>query len=204
MRRHWKKRVARLVSIVLSPFLISIVVVILISCKFSASAFDAFKWSAIALTLSILPVFLIIVYLVRKKKLLNIFIDVRRQRHKIYLLAGGWSTVSCVVLYLLEAPLELVAAVVAALVSAVIFMGINFLWKISVHTAFAAGTITMVFLLYGAMGAVAAVLLPIIGWSRIELEHHSPAQVAMGALISALIVVAVFNLFGVGQDISFW
>ena len=204
MRRHWKKRAARLVSIVLSPFLISIVVVILISCKFSASSFDAFKWSAIALTLSILPVFLIIVYLVRKKKLLNIFIDVRRQRHKIYLLAGVCSAVSCVVLYYLGAPLMLVAVFVAGLISVVVFMSINLRWKISVHTAFAAGTVTMVILLYGAAGAIAAVLLPIIGWSRIELEHHSPAQVAMGALISALIVVAVFNLFGVGHGISFW
>ena len=98
----------------------------------------------------------------------------------------------------------LVAAFVAGLVSVVVFMGINLLWKISVHTAFAAGTVTMVILLYGALGAIAAVLLPIIGWSRIELEHHSPAQVAAGALLSALIVCIVFNSFGlIGPGTAF-
>ena len=75
-------------------------------------------------------------------------------------------------------------------------MGINLRWKISVHTAFVTASITVLIILYGAIGAATAVLLPLLGWSRIELEHHSPAQVAAGALLPTLIIVVVFYLFG--------
>ena len=98
----------------------------------------------------------------------------------------------------------LVAAFVAGLVSVVVFMGINLLWKISVHSAFAAGTVTMVILLYGALGAISAVLLLVTGWSRIEMGHHSLTQVAAGALLSALIVFVVFDSFGlIGPGTAF-
>ena len=83
-----------------------------------------------------------------------------------------------------------------AVSSIVIFMGINLLWKISVHTAFVAASVTVLIILYGPLGAATAVLLPLIGWARIELEHHSPAQVATGALLAAPIVVVVFYFFG--------
>jgi len=82
-------------------------------------------------------------------------------------------------------------------------MCINLLWKISLHTAFVAASVTVLTILYGSIGAVTAVLLPSIAWSRIELEHHSLAQVAAGALLAALIVVVTFYLFGlVGSTTS--
>ena len=85
---------------------------------------------------------------------------------------------------------------VAGLSAIVIFMCINLLWKISVHTGFVAALVTILTILYSPIGAITTVLLPLIAWARIELEHHSPAQVATGALLAALIVVVVFYLFG--------
>jgi membrane-associated phospholipid phosphatase len=95
------------------------------------------------------------------------------------------------------APPELLAAFVGALLAIVIYMTINRWWKISVHTGFVTASITLLIILYGAVGLAAVVLLPLIGWSRVKLEHHSPMQVAVGAILAALIVVAVFRLFGV-------
>ena len=90
----------------------------------------------------------------------------------------------------------LVASFVAGLAAIIIFMFINLWWKISVHTAFATASATMLIILYGAIGVTMAALIPPIGWSRIELEHHSPAQVISGALLAALVVVTVFYFFG--------
>ena len=84
----------------------------------------------------------------------------------------------------------------AGLSAIIVFMGINLLWKISVHAAFAAASVTILIILYGSIGTVTAVLLPPIVWAKVELEHHSPTQVAAGALLAALIVVVVFYLFG--------
>lgn len=191
-----RKRLAKLASNILNPFLVSLVIVILLATESTSRAFDAFKWSLISLAFSIVPVFMVIVYLVHKEKLEGFSISVRRQRDKIYLLASACAIVGCAVLSYLEAPPVLLASFVAGLSALVIFMCINLWWKISVHTAFVSAFVIILIDLYGLVGVAAAVLLPLIAWSRIELEHHSPAQVAAGALLAALIVVVVFHLFG--------
>ena len=191
-----KKRLAKVISNVLNPFLVSFVVIILLAFKSSASTPDALKWALISIALSVLPVFIIVIYLVRRKKLEGIFINPRQQRYRIYLLAGGFAVVGCVVLNYLGAPELLLATFVAGLVAIAIFMGINFLWKISLHTAFVTASVTVLIIVYGAIGIVTVALLPPVAWSRMELELHSPTQVAAGALLAAVIVVIVFQLFG--------
>jgi len=172
------------------------VLILLLSFKSTPSALDAIKWSLISVAASILPVFGVIIYLVRSQRLESAFINVRKQRTKIYLLAGVSASVGCVILYHLEAPKELIAAFVAGLSAVVVFMCVNLLWKISLHTAFVTASVTVLIILYGSIAAGTVVLVPLIAWARIELKHHSLAQVATGALLAALIAFVVFYLFG--------
>jgi len=183
-------------SNVLNPYLVSLVVIVLLALKSTPSTGDAIKWSLILVAITILPIFSVIVYLAHKEKLDGIFISARQQRNKLYLLASACTIASCLVLLYLGAPLLLVATIVAALSAAIIFMGINLLWKISLHTAFAAGSVTALTIVYGAAGALSLMLVPPVAWSRIELEQHSPAQAVAGAFLAALIVVVVFHFFG--------
>ena len=191
-----RKRIANLTSNILNPFLVSLVLILLISFRSTSSALDAVKWSLILIAISILPVFLVITYLVRNRRLEGPFVNIRKQRTKVYLLAGICAGVGCIILPYLEAPKELTATFVAGLSAVVVFMCINLLWKISLHTAFVTASVTALIILYGPIAAVTVVLVPLIAWSRIELKHHSLAQVATGALLAALIVVVVFYLFG--------
>ncbi len=191
-----KKQIASLTSNILNPFLVSFGVIILLSFESTSSVSDAIKWSLILIAFSILPVFAIIIYLVHNARLEGIFINVRRQRNLIYLLAGACLAVGYIILLYLGAPIILVAAFVAGLSAILVFMIINLLWKISIHTAFAAASVTVLTILYGSTGALTAMLVPPVAWARIELEHHSIAQVAAGALLAALIVVVVFHFFG--------
>ena len=191
-----RERIASLTSNILNPFLVSLILILLLSLKSASSALDAVKWSLISIAVSILPVFSVIIYLVRKQKLESPFINVRKQRTKIYLLAGVCAGVGCIILPYLGAPKELMATFVAGLSAVVVFMCVNLLWKISLHTALVTASVTVLIILYGSIAAVTVVLVPLIAWSRIELKHHSLAQVTAGALLAALIVVVVFYLFG--------
>jgi len=56
--------------------------------------------------------------------------------------------------------------------------------------------VTVLTIIYGAIGALSVMLVPPIAWARIELKQHSLAQAIAGALLAALIVVVVFHLFG--------
>ena len=191
-----RKRIANLTSNILNPFLTSLVVILLLSFEATSGILDALKWSLILIALSILPVFAVIIYLVRSKRIEGLFINVRKQRTKVYLLAGVCTGIGYIILRYFEAPPMLLAISVAGLSAVVVFMGINLRWKISIHTAFVAALVAILIILYGWMAAVTVVLVPVMAWVRIRLEHHSPAQVVTGALLAALIVVAVFYLFG--------
>jgi len=190
------KRLAKLISNIVNPFLVSFVLIILLSFESTSSTSGALKWSSISIALSVLPVFVVVVYLVRNQKLEGIFVNPRHQRNKIYLLASALAVVGCLVLFYAGAPRLLVAAFVAGMVGIVIFMGINFFWKISLHTAFAAASVTVLIIVYGAIGASTVVLLPPVAWARTGTKLHSLAQVATGALLAAVIVAIVFWLFG--------
>ena len=189
-------RIAILTSNILNPFFVSPVLILLLSFKSTSCTIDTVKWSLISIAVSILPVFSVIIYLVRNRRLESPFINIREQRTKLYLLASVCAGAGCITFYYLEAPEELVATFVAGFAALVIFMCINFLWKISLHTAFVTASAIILIILYGSIAAVTVGLVPVIAWSRIELKYHSPAQVAAGALLAALIVVAVFYLFG--------
>ena len=191
-----RERIASLTSNILNPFLVSLVLILLLSFKSTSSTLDTVKWSLILIAVSILPVFLVIIYLVRNRRLEGPFINIRKQRTEIYLLAGVGASVGCIVFHYLGAPPILVATAVAGLSGVVVFMCVNLLWKISLHTAFVTASVTALIILYGSIAAVTVVLVPLIAWSRIELKHHSLAQVTAGALLAALIVVVVFYLFG--------
>ncbi len=191
-----KKRLAKLTTNVLNPFLVSLAMITLLSFTSISSRSDAIKWSLILTAFSILPVFVVVVYLVHNQKLEGIFINPRRERSKIYLLAGACAIVGSIVLPRLGVPLVLLATYVAGLSAIVVFMLINLLWKISVHTAFIAASATILIVLFGFAGAVSAALVPPTAWARIELEHHSPAQAVTGALLASVIVVVVFYFFG--------
>ena len=191
-----RKQIANLVSSILNPFLVSLVIILLLSFESTRSPLDALKWSLILIAISIVPVYSVVVYFGRNDRLGSCFINVRKQRTKIYLLAGICALVGCVILIYLGAPLILLATFVAGLSATVIFMGINLWWKISLHAAFIAASVILLVILYGSLGTVTVMLLPLVGWARVELGHHSLAQVTIGAFLAALIVGVVFYLFG--------
>ena len=187
-----RQRIANLTSNILNPFLICLALIVLFSFTSTSSTPEAIKWTFISMALSILPVFLVIIYLTRNGKLDAFFINVRGQRTKIYLMGCLCASVSCITLAYLGAPSILVAAFATGLSTALIFTFINLWWKISLHTALVAASATVLVMLYGWIAAATVVLVPLTAWARIELEYHSPAQVVSGALLSALIVAVMF------------
>jgi len=187
-----KKRIASLTSNILNPFSLCLALIFLFSFISSASAPEAIKWAFLSMAVSLLPVFLVIIYMIRNGTLDNFFISGRQQRTRIYLIGFFCASVSCVILAYLKAPSMLVVAFTTGLSTVLIFTLINLWWKISIHTAIVAASATVLVLLYGWMAAATVALVPLTAWARIELEYHSLAQVVSGALLAAVIVVGMF------------
>jgi hypothetical protein len=188
-------KLAKLISDVINPFVVTFAVVVLLAFETAAPA-AALKWLAIAIGLSVVPVFITVWILVKLGRLDGLFANNRRQRLNLYWAVIFWSVVASVVLHLLGAPVLLLATFVAGLSAIVVFMGINQLWKISLHTAFITGAVVIFILIYGAWAALSAVLVPAVAWARIKQKNHSPAQAVCGMALAAVIVLVVFYLFG--------
>ncbi len=190
-----KRQVANLTSNILNPFLVGLGVILLLSFASATTRFDALRWAFISVAISLLPVFLVTVYLVRKGRLDAILSNTREQRTKIYLLSGLCAALGVVALAYLKAPSLLVAGFVTALSTAIIFMCINKWWKISMHTAFVSASVTIMVMLHGWEASAGLALVPLTAWSRVELEYHSLAQATVGALLAAVIAGVVFYPF---------
>jgi membrane-associated phospholipid phosphatase len=192
-----RERLARLTTNVLNPFLVSGIVMVLLAVETTSGALDAVKWALISLALSVLPVFSVVFYLVRRRKMDGFFTNPRGQRNVIYILASALGAIGCGLLWYLKAPEVLAVTFTAGLISIVVFMVINYFWKVSLHTAFTAAAVAIIIIVYGTAAAWTIVFLPPVAWARIKLAQHTVAQVITGGLLAAAIVVGVFWGFGV-------
>ena len=191
---------ARLISNILNPFLVSFTVIAALSFESTASTGEALKWLAIAIVLSVLPVFVFVIYMVRIRQLDGIFINPRNQRTRIYVLATCLGIAGVVVLHFTQAPELLLVTFVTGLVSIVIFMTINLYWKISLHTGFITSAVTIVTIVYGDFLSLTLLLVPLVAWARLKMKLHTWQQVACGAALAAAIVVISFAAFGILCD----
>lgn len=190
------QRIAKTATNILNPYVLSFVIIILLAIESTSSTEEAVKWSLISLALSVFPVFTVVLYLVHRRKLEGIFINTRQQRSRIYLLAIGCAVIGYIVLIIFEAPELLRAAFLSGLITMVLFMVINLLCKISLHTAFITASVAVLIIVYGKTAAWTAIFIPLIAWARLEMRLHTPSQVFAGALLSVSIVIIVFGLFG--------
>ena len=192
-----RERLARLVSNTFNPFVISVAVIILLAFHETSRTADALKWASISISMSVLPVFIAVILLIQSKKMGGFFNNLREQRSITYLLASVLGAISCGLLWYLNAPELLVVTFTAGLISIIMFMGINYYWKISLHMAFITASLTIVITIYGVAAAGALICLPLVAWARVQLKQHSIMQVVIGGTLAALIVVMVFWGFGV-------
>ncbi|GHB75850.1 hypothetical protein GCM10010347_52910 [Streptomyces cirratus] len=119
---------------------------------------------------------------------------VRRRQDRLLVIPGIMASVAvCITLMAtLGAPREMIALIAAMLVTLVAILAITTLWKVSVHTAVSSGAIAMLALAYGPWALAAYPLVALVGWSRVALRDHTPAQVLVGTLLGALTATPVF------------
>ncbi len=91
-----------------------------------------------------------------------------------------------VLLAVLGAPPELTGYFGCMLGSVAVLTAITTVWKISIHCAVAAGSATILTLLFGPALAPAYLLVALTGWSRVALKDHTTAQVIAGSVLGAV------------------
>jgi membrane-associated phospholipid phosphatase len=107
-------------------------------------------------------------------------------------------TAGLILLTAFGAPPELTGYFVFMLVSIAVLAAITTVWKISIHCAVAAGSVTILALLFGPVVTPAYALAALTAWSRVELEDHTAAQVIAGSVLGALAALVGYQFIPAG------
>jgi membrane-associated phospholipid phosphatase len=92
----------------------------------------------------------------------------------------------------LGAPRELSGYIGCMLASVAVLAAITTVWKVSIHCAVAAGSVTIMTLLFGPWLVPAYLLVALTAWSRVALKDHTTAQVIAGSLLGVAAACATY------------
>ncbi|MCA1186494.1 MULTISPECIES: phosphatase PAP2 family protein [Saccharopolyspora] len=178
--------VARVLTEVCSPAVIVLLLPVAVAWRATHAPGPALGWGVfVALTSSVLPMAGIIAGS-RAGWWDGHHVRDREGRLIPFVLLISLSSLGLGVLVLAGAP-RLVVALDVAMLAALLAIGlITVWWKVSVHTAVAAGAVAMLAVVYSAWWLLLWGLAAAVGWSRVRLGDHTPAQVVVGAVVGVL------------------
>lgn len=135
--------------------------------------------------ITIVPISLWILYNVKTKKYTDMDVSDRKQRKGLYFFIEGAMIAYLFFVYLRYERIDLV--LLFLLILLIVMQISNYFIKSSMHTAFNIFVAALMFTLNPIFGLVWLVISIVVGFSRIALKRHSPAEVLSGAVIATII-----------------
>lgn len=188
-----RRRLARLITEILAPANVGSVVFLLVAWHSTSTILEALRWGLLTVLFTIALPFSFILWGVRRHRFTDHHIRLREQRSQALAVGIASGLVGLTLLVVLGAPRELIALVVAMAAGLVIALLITFFWKMSIHVASVTGATVILVLVFGPTLLVLSPLVALVGWARVELSDHTPAQATGGAVIGALVAATVFE-----------
>jgi hypothetical protein len=188
------------VSEVFAPYVSVAVVLWILAFATQSSAGSALL---LALTSSIFVVLIPMGYVAHRVavgKADSRHVPERRDRLKPGLVALGSVCIGVAALLNLNPGPRFLSAFVSGMVLLVSILTATLITKVSAHVAILCGSITILALAVSPWFLVPSTLVPLVWWSRRELNEHTNGQILVGLLIGCASVGLTFhvasNLFG--------
>ncbi len=185
--------VARWISILFHPFvMVSVMVGAAAAARQTPGA--ALRSVAITAAFTIVPVAVLMWRQVRRGRWENADASNRAERPILYIV-GGVGLAALIAYLMLVRSQSFMLRGVAATLGMMAVCAIATRWiKVSLHMAFATLAATALALMRAPAGYVLLLALPLLMWSRLTLDRHSPAEVALGTIIGACAGTAIHFL----------
>jgi hypothetical protein len=188
-----RRRLARLITEVLAPANVGSATFLLVAWHSTPTIVDALRWGLLTILFAIALPFSFILWGVRRRRFTDHHIRLREQRPVALVVGIASALVGLILIAILGAPRELIALIAAMEVGLVVSLAITLFWKMSIHVASVAGAIVILVLVFGRVFLALAPIVAVVGWARVQLDDHTPAQVTAGAMIGAVVAAIVFE-----------
>ncbi|WP_018639290.1 hypothetical protein [Parafrankia elaeagni] len=213
-------RAAAILCEIAAPTVLVTALLLLMSWADAPDAWHGLLWATVSILFCTVVPMAFVLHGVRRRRWSDHHVPERSRRMAPMLFGCASVTTGYVLLHVMDASTDLVAVYAAIVVEAFVLAAITRFWKISGHVAAAASCATVLTLAYGPLPALTWLLVPVIGWARVqvrltrlatpatpaaasasvedhdELDGHTPAQAMAGAVVAAVTVTATYLLAG--------
>lgn len=176
--------IAKLISTLFHPFLVGPLAFLHFSLAKTENIW--FGWLVWGVTFLATNVVIGTYVFLMKRRGLTTSVDVpeRMLRRKPFVIGTIGYIIATGILYLINAPLVVVALMGIYAVNTAIATIISHWWKISIHGMSIGGTLVPFLFLYGGIWWLATLVLPAMVYSRVRLKAHSTAQAIAGIALA--------------------
>jgi len=192
-RKTTRRRLAHIITELLAPVPVATILLFVVAWHSTHSLAQSLVWGGVSALFATLVALLYLLRGVRRRQFTDHHVRLREQRPLAFLVGIASLLIGLALMVVLGAPRELVALVAAMGVGLIVSLLVTLLWKISVHVAVVAGAVVILVLVFGPLLLVLAPLVALVGWARVEVADHTPAQVTagrgLGATVAAVVVV---------------
>jgi len=189
------KTIALLVSKVLNPFLTALITILLVVNVQQIETSQKMLWILLGIVLGVLPA-AIIYFQYRSGKIASLWSPSAKERQTAFLVWVILAAIFSASSLWFAAPRSILALGLVLLVLGLINLVLTTSFKISIHSEMVTLLALVAILSVSVELIFLIVLIPLVGWARIYLKHHSLSEVAYGCLLSIIVVYFVFSYFG--------
>ena len=186
------EKAARLVAWALYPPIVAVVLLGILTAHGTNSLLGFFQWWLLSIVfIAVIPVALVS-YGLRRGSITNRTMTVASERALPFAGATLSLAVGAALIMFLSGPRELLGVLVSTIAGMLVALAFTPRFKISIHAAGVAGTVSILTIVFGGWALLLTPLVPLVGWARVRIAHHTVAQVIAGATIGAAVAAGVY------------
>ncbi|MBC3763731.1 phosphoesterase PA-phosphatase [Quadrisphaera oryzae] len=181
-------RLARVFTELLAPSVVGVICPVAVG---ALSDSDSWRGAGLGLLGAVFAIglpYAYIAWLIRTGGATDRHVSRREDRPKVLVAVLLCLAAGILLLVLLGAPPLLVWLLVGEVLLVLACLVISKFWKISMHSAVAAGTVAALVVVLGPWALLAGVGVVLVSWGRVVLRDHTPAQVTAGAVLGAVVL----------------
>lgn len=178
------ERVAHVISQLGSPPAVAVYGSVFTALSIPAPA--PWSWVILYVFFALVAPLIFLLWQLRRGDVTDIDIHFRQQRKWAVLVTIAGFATTWLAMTLGNAPPVLRLMVGTGLLEWTAIYLVTLRWKISIHAASISGIVTFLVWGFGLSAAPALLAVPVVGWSRVKLRRHTPAQVLAGIGLGSL------------------
>jgi hypothetical protein len=187
-------KIAVWLSRIFHPFVIAPLSLFGLAYTAGATLNQALLWMVLAIVITVAPLMAVLVYYKTTGRINNWSVSVREHRYTLYPLTLACFLLFIAVGYWFSAPVVVLACVISAVINTFLYTLINRYWtKISIHAGIISACAASFLFTSLPTALVLFLITPLVSWSRLHLNHHTPTQILLGFVVSISSVFVVFN-----------